>query len=65
LCKTCKGTATTLKGDCGDVDSGDSDPKGRCAKSDVANGHCDNDGTCNGSGACRAWPSGTGCRKAS
>jgi hypothetical protein len=65
LCKTCKGTKTIPAGTCGNVDSGTGDPKSRCTKSNVANGDCSNDGTCNGAGACRPWSSTTGCRQES
>jgi hypothetical protein len=62
LCKTCKGTRTSPAGTCANVESGSADPKGRCSKSAAGSGDCSNDGTCNGSGACRPWSSGTGCR---
>ena len=65
LCKTCKGTQTVTAGTCGNVESGTADPKSRCSKSVVASGDCSNDGTCNGSGACRPWSSSTGCRQES
>ena len=65
LCKTCKGTKTSQAGTCSNVDSGGSDPKSRCAQTNAGGGICTSDGTCDGSGACRAWSSSTGCRQAS
>ena len=63
LCKTCRGTGTSRVGTCSNVDSGASDPKSRCVKSDASTGDCSNDGTCNGSGACRPSSSSAGCRQ--
>ena len=63
LCKTCKGTQTATAGTCSNVDNGAADPKSRCSKGAVASGDCANDGTCNGSGACRPWSNSTGCRQ--
>lgn len=65
LCRTCRGTSTRPAGACSNVDSGGADPKARCARSSAATGDCSNDGTCNGAGACRPWPGGTGCRQES
>jgi hypothetical protein len=65
LCKTCRGTKTSQAGTCSNVDSGGSDPKSRCVQTNASGGICTSDGTCDGSGACRAWSSSTGCRQAS
>ena len=65
LCKTCKGTPSAPAGTCAFVASGSADPKSRCTASQVDKGDCSNDGTCDGNGACRPWPSTSGCRQES
>jgi len=63
LCKSCKVTGKV--GTCSSVPAGSADPKQKCVASNAATGDCSNDGTCNGSGACRPWSTSTGCRQAS
>ena len=63
LCKTCKGTSTSVAGTCSYVDKGGSDPKSGCTKSDLSKGDCSNAGTCDGAGACQRQPNTAGCRQ--
>jgi hypothetical protein len=58
LCKSCA-LADSL-GKCTNVPSGNADPNGGCMA--TAEETCGNDGTCNGSGACRKWGTNTRCR---
>jgi hypothetical protein len=60
LCRTCKGTSTAARGTCSNVDGGGSDPKSRCSK--TATSTCGQDGTCDGSAACRLWSTSTSCQ---
>jgi hypothetical protein len=59
MCTTCNLTGNA--GYCSPVFAGQ-DPKGSCAQ-DLAS-TCGRDGTCDGSGGCRLWPSGTECASA-
>ncbi len=63
LCKTCKGTSTSVAGTCSYVDKGGSDPESGCTKSDLSKGDCSNAGTCDGAGACQRQPNTAGCRQ--
>lgn len=59
MCTTCNQTGNA--GYCSPVLAGQ-DPKGSCTQ-DLAS-TCGRDGTCDGSGGCRLWPSGTECASA-
>jgi hypothetical protein len=60
MCTTCNLTGNA--GYCSPVPAGQ-DPKDSCTQ-DLAS-TCGRDGTCDGSGGCRLWPSGTECASAS
>jgi hypothetical protein len=63
----CPGTCQTCGSDgntCVNVMSG-LDPRDDCPATDPTMGDCSNDGTCNGSGMCKAWLAGTPCSTAS
>ncbi len=53
VCSVCDGTGTCMAATAG------TDPKAECAQ--ALQSTCQLDGQCNGSGACRLWPSGTVC----
>lgn len=63
LCMSCKVAGKV--GTCSPVQDGQRDPKQRCVASNADAGDCSNSGTCNGKGACKPWPTSTGCRQAS
>jgi len=60
LCQACSNALTgAANGTCTNTKSGGSS-KGACGATSASS--CGDDGTCNGSGACRKWPSGTECQ---
>jgi hypothetical protein len=59
-CQSCALTGTV--GTCSSVPAGGQDPLARCAVTAATT--CGTDGTCNGSGACRVYASGTQCAPA-
>ena len=62
-CKSCNSAYTaSANGVCANVDSG-RDPDNNCSAAGAST--CDNDGSCNGSGGCRNYASGTVCTSAS
>jgi len=60
MCTTCNLTGNA--GYCSPVPAG-ADPKDSCTQDSAST--CGRDGTCDGSGGCRLWPSGTECASAS
>ena len=60
-CRSCAVAGSV--GTCSNVTSGMPDPRGMCPMSQPES--CGNDGTCNGSGGCKRWPSTTMCRSPS
>lgn len=63
-CQACSAAAkgTGANGTCANVAAG-KDPHNNCTQQAAST--CGTDGTCNGSGGCRLWPSGTVCSSAS
>jgi hypothetical protein len=59
MCTTCNLTGNA--GSCSPVPAG-ADPKDSCTQDSAST--CGRDGTCDGSGGCRLWPSGTECASA-